>query len=152
MHPDPLSYRIERGLDPGEQWVSLKTKEREVSEGLKRSEAELERLKQRLTEVEAALTKAQGELGIATANTVRGIRVKERTGSRHVNGALYIGVVFAGKSHALCNMHVSSDKVDSIRQYLGVGEAISISAGRGKYRVVLTSFDEQGCVFDLVKD
>jgi hypothetical protein len=150
MSKEPLGLRIERALHPGEQWVALAGKERDASEAVKRSSAELVELRTRLGSAEAALAKAQDELGKATSNTVRGIRIAEKSGSRHANGTVYIGVKFSYEGH--CYMSASSDKVDAIEKDLQPGEAVSLISSTGKYRVILTSLDGRSCTFDLVKD
>ena len=149
---EPLGQRIERALSPGDQWVALSAKEREASDGLKQSTAELKDIKKRLADAEAALAKAQDELGMVTANTISGIRIKNGNGSRHSGGAVYIGVEIAVTSGGFCSVNVSSDKVDRIEKNLHLGEAISIASTKGKFRVVLTSLASGTCVFDLVKD
>ena len=149
---EPLNERVERALNPGDQWIATLAKERVASEGFKQSAAELAEIKKRLTDTEAALAKAQDDLGMTTSNTIRGIQIKARNGSRHADGAVYVGVEVAVPNAAFCDVQVSSDKVDSIKKYLHVGEAIPIDSRKGKFRVVLTSLDSQTCVFDLVKD
>jgi hypothetical protein len=147
---EPLGERIERALNPGDQWVALQTKERDESERITRSEAELADIKKRLTEAEMALAKARDELGAATSNTIRGIRISDGNGSRHANGAIYIGVSYTYGFY--CRVHASSDKVDDTEKELYPGQAISLASSRGKYRIILTSLESHGCVFDLVKD
>jgi hypothetical protein len=149
---EPVGQRIERGLNPGDQWTALSKKEREASEGVRRNTAELADVKKRLADTEAALAKAQDELGMVTANTVKGIRIAEKSGSRHANGSVYIGVETAVPSGVFCSVNVSSDKVDRIQKNLRPGEAIPIASAKGKFRVVLTGLDSRTCVFDLVKD
>jgi hypothetical protein len=147
---EPLNERIERALNPGDQWSALRAKERDESDRLTRSEAELASANKRVADAETALAKARDELGAATSNTVRGIKIKEHEGSRHANGAIYIGVSGAFGYH--CIAHASSDKVDDIAKDLHAGEAISLLSSRGKYRVVLIAADSSSCTFDLVKD
>jgi len=148
---EPLGQRIERALDPGAEWVTLSKKEREASESLGRSLAELAEIKKRLADAEAALSKAQDELGMAAPNTVRSIRIDRNNGSRQAGGAVYIGVELPLPSHSKCWVHVSSDKVDDIHKDLAIGETIPIVSDKGKFRVVLTQVGSGTCVFDLVK-
>jgi hypothetical protein len=150
--PEPLGQRIERALNPGDQWVALQSKERDASERLRRSQAELASANKRLAEAETALAKARDELGASTSNTVRGIRISSGNGSRHANGAIYVGLLFTNGSSGSCFIQASSDKVDSIRGDLKAGQAISILSSQGKYRLVVTSLGERDCTFDLVKD
>lgn len=149
---EPLGPRIERALNPGDQWVALSTKEREASADLRKSLAELADVKKRLSDAETALSKAQDELGMASPNTVRGIRISTNNGSRHADGGIYIGVAVPLPSHGTCGVNVSSDKVDGTYESLGIGKAIPIASTKGKYRVVLTKLDSDTCTFDLVKD
>jgi hypothetical protein len=173
--PEPLGERVERALHPGDQWVTLQAKERDASERLKRREAELasankrlieseaaaERLKlseaerantnKKLIEAETALAKAQDELRVSTSNTVHGIRISDHNSSRLANGTVYVGA-FAVRSSGFCETNASSDKADRLSANLHVGQAISVSSSRGKYRIVLTSMGEGACMYDLVKD
>jgi len=75
-----------------EDLEALRDKVREVSEALKKTQAELAAANSRLTETESALSKARDELAAATSNTVRGIKIKPLSSSRHANGTIYIGV------------------------------------------------------------
>jgi hypothetical protein len=152
MHTDSVGDRIARALDPGEQWVSLQNKERTASEALRKTQAELANISKRAVEAEAALGKARDELGAAAPNTVRGIRIKSKSGSRHANGAVYIGVQFAPRGDRECWTTISSDKVDTQNQRIVIGTAATIMTSKGKYRVVLVALDEDSCTFDLVKD
>jgi hypothetical protein len=153
LHPDPLHERVERALNPGEQWNSLREREREAAITLKATQLELAVAAKRVSETEASLSKAQDELATQVANIVRAIKIKKSTGSRHANGAIYIGVsVAAVGSYKDCSMHVSSDKVDNITKNLNVGEGVTVLTMRGKYRVILTAIDGNSCTFDLVKD
>src|SRR5262249_17038238 len=101
---------------------------------------------------ETALKKSQDDLGTATSNTARGLRINPDNGSRHAYGTIYIGVTTAASNYGWCETYVSSDKVDDTHKLLHVGEAISLTSSRGKYRIVLTRVDSRDCTFDLVKD
>jgi hypothetical protein len=150
QHSESIADRVNLALNPGEEWVLLKNSERMANQNLKRLRAELDQATRKLTDAERALEKAQDELGSMTSNTVRGIKVREKSASRHANGSIYIGVVSANLSS--CVVRVSSDKAD-IEERVGPGKSIAIKTSKGQYRVVLTRADSYSeCVFDLVKD
>ena len=150
MDPESLRVRIERGLSPGDQWVALQDKESSEGETLKKTQAELAVANARLADAEAALSKARDEIGAATSNSVPGIHVKYREGSRHVNGAIYIGVT--ALVNQSCGTNVSSDSTPGINSWLDPGQAIIVPSGKGKYRVTLVGHDDSGCTYDLIKD
>lgn len=152
LHPDGLAERIRRGLEPGKEFVELQARERTASEAATRSEAELVLLRKRATDAEMALAKAQDELGIANANSVRSVRIATRNGSRHAGGSVYVGVSVPVPSGARCHVNVSSDKPESKMENLDVGKAVPVQSSKGKYRVVLVGVDSESCTFDVVKD
>lgn len=140
--PEPLDQRIEMALNPGEQWVTLRQKEREASAEIKR-----------LAGIEAELQKAQDELGKLPSNSVRSVRIKIGSGLRVAGGAIYVGVYNTLYWGAICVVNANSDKGDALHiKDVAPGDAISASSSRGKYRIVLTSIESDGCTFDVVKD
>jgi len=149
---EPLADRVQRALYPDQHWATLRSREREASERAIRAEAELADANKQLADAQAALGRARDELGAATSNTVRGIRVNQGAGSRHANGAIYVGLELALPGSGYCITHASSDKVDEIARRLYIGEAISLSSSRGTYRIVATGIAPANCTFDLVKD
>jgi hypothetical protein len=149
---EPLFDRVQRALHPDERWVTQQSRERSASERAVHAEAELADANKRLADAQAALSQARDELGAATSNTVRGIRVTQGAGSRHANGAIYVGLELALPGSGYCITHASSDKVDEIARRLYVGEAISLASSRGTYRIVATGIAPATCTFDLVKD
>lgn len=149
---EPLHERVDRALNPSQQWTALSAKEREASERIRQSTAQMADMQNRLTDAEAKLEKAQDELGLTSTNTIKEIRISENSGSRHANGAVYIGVEQAVPNGNFCAVRVSSDNVSNISKNLHVGEAIPIDALKNKFRVILIGLDSKSCVFDLVKD
>jgi hypothetical protein len=149
---EPLADRAERALHPQEHWVALRSRERDASERAIHAESEFADATKRLADAESALSRARDELGTATANTVRGIRINQGTGSRHANGAVYIGVELALPNSGYCITHASSDKADDVAKRLYVGEAISLATSRGRYRVVAMGISPANCTFDLVQE
>jgi hypothetical protein len=138
---ESLKERIELALNPGEQWLALRQKEREVSAENKR-----------LAGIEAELTKALDELGKLPQNSARNIRIKIGSGMRVAGGAIYVGV-YNTLYGSLCIVNVSSDKGDNVQnKHTAPGEAIAVSSSRGNHRVVLTGFDSVSCAFDVLKD
>jgi hypothetical protein len=152
LHPDAVNDRIVRALSPGEQWVTLQDKERIASGSLKKAQAELAALTKRATDAEAALEKARDDLGALSPNTVRGIQIKSGNGSRHANGAVYIAVNFSNPYENSCRVNLSSDTVLAQGHTIAIGTAAALNSSKGKYRVVLTAVDKNGCTLDLVKD
>lgn len=152
MHPDPLDERIRRAIDPSKEWTDLVIRERDARQALTKLQAETTALSKRAEYAEAELTKALDELGSATSNTVRAIAVKTKTGSRHANGLVYIGVDWTYMTESKCYMTASSDTVDSSPKGLKPGEALKLSTGQGSYRIILVGVSGTGCVFDLVKE
>lgn len=152
VHPDSLVERIRRGIEPGKEFVDLQSRERAATETARRSEAELIALRKRAVDAETALARAQEELGNATSNTARSVRIELKSGSRHANGAVYVGVVSSVLSDAFCNVHVSGDKQENTQKYLNVGQALPVQTSKGRYRVVLVGLDAKSCTFDIVKD
>lgn len=139
---EPLNHRIEMALNPGEQWLALRQKEREASDENKR-----------LVGIEAELQKAQDELGKLPPNSARSVRIKIGSGLRVAGGAIYAGVYNTLYWGAICVVNVSSDKGDNVHiEHVAPGEAISVSSSRGKHRIILTSIESDGCTFDVVKD
>ncbi|MGC2629749.1 MAG: hypothetical protein WA265_07305 [Rhodomicrobium sp.] len=139
---EPLSQRIAMALNPGEQWVALRQKEREASAENKR-----------LAGIEAELQKAQDELGKLPPNTPRNVPIKIGSGLRVAGGAIYVGVYNTKYWGSLCVVNVNSDKGDDVRiKDIAPGEAISVLSSRGKHRVVLTAIESDSCTFDIVKD
>ena len=145
-------WRIERALNPGEAWQTLCTHDRETSEALTRSLADLANATKRLSELDAQLTTAQDELGKLPPHSVRGVRIKAGLGSRYAGGTIYIGVSQVYENLHECFVNANSDRVDKLSQYLKTGEAITLTSSRGKYRAALTGVDTEYCTFDIVKD
>jgi hypothetical protein len=138
---ESLKERIELALNPGEQWLALRQKEREVSAENKR-----------LAGIEAELTKAQDELGKLPQSGARNVRIKIGSGLRVAGGAIYVGV-YNTLYGSLCIVNANSDKGDNVQnKHTSPGEAIAVSSSRGNHRVVLTGFDSESCTFDVVKD
>jgi len=149
---ETLADRIERALNPGEAWQTLRTHDRETSEALTRSLADLANATKRLSELDAQLTTAQDELGKLPPHSVRGVRIKAGLGSRYAGGTIYIGVSQVYENLHECFVNANSDRVDKLSQYLKTGEAITLTSSRGKYRAALTGVDTEYCTFDIVKD
>lgn len=152
FHREPLHERVLRAMNPNKEWADLVTREREARQQQSKLQAENAALSKRATDAEAALSNALDELGAATSNTVRGIVVKQKSGSRHANGLVYIGVDFTVSTPAKCYSIASSDKVDSTTKGLQPGEAIKLSTSKGPYRVVLIGIADSSCTFDLVRE
>jgi hypothetical protein len=153
MHRDPLHERVARAINPNKEWADLVIRERTARAASAKLEAENTALTKRTTDAEAALSKAQDELGSTVPNTVRAIVVKAKSGSRHANGLIYIGVQHSNTlSEASCFMIGSSDKMDSAPKLLKTGEAIKLATSKGTYRVILVDVAPHTCTFDLVKD
>lgn len=153
MHPDALIERVRRGVDPTKEWSDLLSKQREAQLLVSKLANENADLSKRASEAEAELAKARDELAIASPNTVRGILINAKTGSRHAGGLIYIGVEFSvTSSDAGCYMIGSSDKTDIARKKLSPGEALRMATSKGAYRIVLVGVGERSCTFDLVKE
>lgn len=152
FHPDGLADRVRRGIEPGKEFADLQIRERAASEAAKRTEAELVIARKRAEDAETALSKVQDELGVATSNTVRSVRIEVKNGSRHAGGAVYVGVSSSVLSESFCNVRVSGDKQENTQKYLYVGESIPVLSSKGRYRVVLVALDGKSCTFDVVKD
>lgn len=152
MHPDPLDERVRRAIDPSKEWIDLVARERDAQRALIQFQAENAALSKRAEDAEVALAKAMDELGSAASNTVRAIAVNTKSGSRHANGLIYIGVDWTYMTESKCYMMASSDKVDSSPKGLKPGEALKLPTGQGSYRIVLVGVSATGCVFDLVKE
>jgi hypothetical protein len=153
-HPDPLHERVARAINPNKDWADLIVREREARQAFAKLQAENAALTKRATDAETALSRAQDDFGASTSNTVRGIVVKEKTGSRHANGLVYIGVrygYYPGVGLG-CSVSASSDKIDAIEKELKPGKAIRVPTSKGFYRIVLVAMVKESCTFDLVKE
>ncbi|MGO9174038.1 MAG: hypothetical protein ACLP7P_19030 [Rhodomicrobium sp.] len=152
MSKETLADRIERALKPGETWQTLRTHDRETSEALTRSLADLDNATKRLSELDAQLKTAQDELNKLPQSAARGIQLSEGAGQRSAGGTVYFGVSNAYANIHKCWVNANTDKGEQKSTIMEVGQAIDIASSRGKYRIVLTSVAAKSCSFDLVKD
>jgi hypothetical protein len=152
MTKETLADRIERALQPSEAWQTLRTHDRETSEALTRSLADLANATNRLSELDAQLKTAQDELNKLPQSAARGIHLNEGTGQRSAGGTVYFGVSDAWQNIHKSGVNANTDKGEQKYTIVTVGEAISIASMRGKYRIVLTGVAAKCCTFDLVKD
>lgn len=138
LHPDAIAERVRRGLNPGEEFVALRSRGREAGEAYHRRDAEARAASQRAADLETALAKAQSELGSFQSGVFKDISLESNKGSRYMAGSVYIGVETAVPTSSFCAVNVSSDKTDKISKNLHIGESLPVQSSKGKFRFVLT--------------